>query len=219
MPQPCRIDACRRYSKSGGLCLYHMRDTMPTKDSTPATTTAPTISSSPPRTTSNTTSTRRPPMALSPAPTPTTPTTSHVSMGGPVPKPSDLRAASTTTGPYHQPHRRWVAISKVRYHHTGWIKCLVPQCHSEAKRHFAFCSGHENSVVCVHERTKQYLSTSHDVADGDAAPVDRVSSMSVPKSHMRRRPTPSYTEDRMHHPDHGAATSSQHTRLLHPMEL
>ncbi|OQR85281.1 hypothetical protein ACHHYP_12007 [Achlya hypogyna] len=73
---------------------------------------------------------------------------------------------------------RWSAIAKIRYHHTGWIKCLVPLCSSEARRHFPFCTMHENSTLCVHEATKQYLKPTEDASDAvkdELAPPQRPS--------------------------------------------
>ncbi|OQS04862.1 hypothetical protein THRCLA_02936 [Thraustotheca clavata] len=54
---------------------------------------------------------------------------------------------------------RWSAISNIRYHHSGWVKCLVPHCQTEAKRHFPFCGDHEQSTLCVHETSKEFLTT------------------------------------------------------------
>ncbi|KDO22812.1 hypothetical protein SPRG_11571 [Saprolegnia parasitica CBS 223.65] len=66
-------------------------------------------------------------------------------------------AQPQATAKSRRPDARWSAISRIRYHHTGWIKCLVPTCASEAKRHYPFCPMHEQSTLCVHETTKQYL--------------------------------------------------------------
>ncbi|EQC27368.1 hypothetical protein SDRG_14810 [Saprolegnia diclina VS20] len=70
-------------------------------------------------------------------------------------QPPPATSAPTTKG--RRPDARWSAIARIRYHHTGWIKCLVPTCTSEAKRHFPFCPMHDQSTLCVHETTKQYL--------------------------------------------------------------
>ncbi|KAF0717866.1 hypothetical protein AaE_010774 [Aphanomyces astaci] len=134
--------------------------------------------------------------------------------------------SSSTSGPYpQQQHRRWVAISKVRYHHTGWIKCLVPHCHSEAKRHFAFCTAHENSVVCIHERTKQYLSTPQRLAARDAVPVDRVTSMQAPahheppKDHIRPPFMAMHGTDMSNHDNKAMTMPRQNSTRLNPIEL
>ncbi|KAF0691148.1 Aste57867_17572 [Aphanomyces stellatus] len=159
MPQPCRQDTCRRYSKLEGLCLYHARDMMAAR--------------------LNAKEKKRAAAAA----------VAHVPRLAPAQPTTTTTPAASPAQTHTPPQRRWVAISKVRYHHTGWIKCLVPTCHSEAKRHFAFCPAHESSVVCIHERTKQYLTPQSAQQQSqqqphmqpqnprDAAPVDRVSSV------------------------------------------
>ncbi|CAK4084983.1 unnamed protein product [Aphanomyces euteiches] len=142
MAKPCRVERCRRYSKTDGLCLYHSRDAAAKIQEQQK---LQQIQQQQQQQQSNQ---------------------------------QQQQQQQQQKDPAH--HRRWVAITKVRYHHTGWIKCLVPQCPSEAKRHFALCAAHEQSVVCVHERTRQYLTP-------DAAPVERVAT-TCEAQEMAKRP-------------------------------
>ncbi|ETV69058.1 hypothetical protein H257_15198 [Aphanomyces astaci] len=92
-------------------------------------------------------------------------------------------------------------------------------------RHFAFCTAHENSVVCIHERTKQYLSTPHRLAARDAVPVDRVTSMQAPehheppKDHILPPPMAMYGTDMSNHDNKAMAMPRQNSTRLNPIEL